>query len=94
MRRRCQSTTDEADLRQKRRLWYQESNRTYWAKLRVAKLKYWKDFYSETQGSNPWNSVFGYAAGKIRGTLTLSTLKANKNTHTADIQSTLNQLTD
>jgi hypothetical protein len=81
MRRRYQRTTNDADLRQERRLRYQESNRTYLAKLREAKLKSWKVFYSGTQSSNPWNSVQRYAAAKIWGPLTLSTLKANNNTH-------------
>ena len=94
MRRRYQRNTNDADLRQERRLQYEESNRTYQAKLRQAKLKSWKDFCSGTQSSNPWNSVYWYAAGKIRGALTLSTLKTTNNTHTADIQSTLNQLMD
>ena len=94
LRRRYQRTRNDADLRQERRLRYQESNRTYQAKLREAKLKSWKDFCTGTDSSNLWNSVYQYAAGKTRGALTLSTLKANTNTHTANIQSTLNQLMD
>jgi hypothetical protein len=98
MRRRYQRTKYNADLRQERRLQYQESNRIYQAKLREAKSKSWKDFCSRTQNSNPWNLVYRYAAGKIRSTLTWTTLKANNNTYnntyTADIQSTLNQLMD
>ena len=81
LRRRCQRTTNVADLRQERRLRYQESKGTYQTKLREAKLKSWKDFCTGTDSSNPWNSVYRYAAGKTRGPLTLSTLKANANTH-------------
>ena len=55
MRRRYQRTRDDADLRQERRLQYQEGNRTYQAKLREAKLKSWKDFCSRTQSFNLWN---------------------------------------
>ena len=94
LRRRYQRTTTNADLRQERRLRYQESNRTYQAKLREAKLKSWKDFCTGTDSSNPWNSVYWFAARKTRGALTLSTLKANTNTHTANILSTLYQLMD
>jgi len=94
MRRRYQRTRDDADLRQERRLQYQEGNRTYQAKLREAKLKSWKEFCSRTQNSNPWNWVYRYAAGKIRGTLTLSSLEDNNNTYTADIPSTLNVMMD
>ena len=64
MRRRYQRTMDDADLRQERRLRYQESNRTYQAKLWEAKLKSWKDFCSGTQSSNPWNSVTDMQLGK------------------------------
>jgi hypothetical protein len=94
MRQRYQRTKYNADLRQDRRLQYQESNRTYQAKLWEAKSKSWKDFCSRTQNSNPWNLVYRYAAGKTRSTLTWTTPKANNNTYTADIQSTLNQLMD
>jgi len=94
MRRRYQRITNDADLRQETRQQYQGSNRTYEAKLREAKLKSWKEFCTGTQSSNPWNSVYRYAAGKVRGALTLSTLEANNNTHTADIQSTFDQLMD
>ena len=94
MRRRYQRTKCNANLRQERKLQYQESNRTYQAKLREAKSKSWKDFCSRTQNSNPWNLVYRYAAGKTRNTLTWTTLKANNNTYTADIQCTLNQLMD
>lgn len=94
MRRRYQRTKHNADLRQDRRLQYQESNRTYQAKLREAKSISWKEFCSRTQDSNPWNLVYRYAAGKIQNKLTWTTLKADNNTYTADIQSTLNQLMD
>ena len=94
MRRRYQWTTNNADLRQERELQYQEGNRTYQAKLREAKLKLWKDFCSRTQSSNPWNSAYRYADGKIRGMLTLTTFKDSNNTYTADISSTLNEMMD
>jgi len=94
MRLRYQRITNDADLRQERRQQYQGSNRTYQAKLREAKLKSWKDICTGTHSSNPWNLVYRYAAGKVRGALTLSTLEANNNTHTADIQSTIDQLMD
>jgi hypothetical protein len=92
LRPRYQRTTNDADLKQQRRLRYQESNRTrqakLWEDIKILKgLLYW-------DSSNPWNSVYRYGAGKTRGALTLSTLKANTNTHTANIQSTLNQLMD
>lgn len=92
MRRRFQRTKNDANLRQERRLQYNESNRTYQARLREEKLKSWKDYCSSTQNSNPWNAVYRYAAGKTRCNPTLSTLKFSNNTYTSDIQSTINQL--
>ena len=41
MTRRYQRTKNNADLRQERRLQYQESNRTYQTKIREAKSKSW-----------------------------------------------------
>jgi hypothetical protein len=94
MRRRYQRTRNDAYLRQERRLQYQEGNRTYQAKLCEAKLKSRRDFCSRTQSSNPWISLYRYAAGKTRGMLTLSTLQDNNNTYTADIPSALNKMMD
>jgi len=94
MRRKYQRTRNNADLRQERKLQYQEVNRTYQAKIREVKLKYWKDFCSRTQSPKPWNSACRYAAGKIRGTLTLTTLKDNNNTYTADNSRTLKEMMD
>ena len=71
---------------------YLKSNRFYQAKLNEEKLKSWKDFCSSTESSNPWNTVYRYAAEKLRSKPTLSTLKASNNTYTTDSQSTLNQL--
>jgi len=64
MRRRYQRTKNNTDLRQERRLQYQESNKTYQTKIREAKTKSWKEFCTKTHNSNPWNLVYRYAAGK------------------------------
>ena len=73
---------------------YLKSNRFYQAKLNEEKLKSWKDFCSSTESSNPWNTVYRYAAEKLRSKPTLSTLKASNNTYTTDWQNTINQLMD
>jgi len=58
-------------------------------------MRGWKNTrHAHPESSSPWNSVYRYVVGKIQGTLTLSALKTNNNTHTADIQSTLHQLMD
>jgi ribonuclease HI len=94
MRRRYQRTKNDADRRQERRQQYQESNRAYQAKLREAKISSWKEYCSSTQSPNPWNSVYRYAAGKLRSPQTWSTLKTNNDTYTDDIRSTINQMMD
>ena len=48
----------------------------------------------QSTGPNPWNLVYRCAVGKTQSKLTWTTLKANNNTYTADIESTLNQLMD
>ena len=57
LRRRFQRTRNDDNLRQERKLWYQEGKRHYQAKLKEEKLKSWKEFCCHTTGSNPWNTV-------------------------------------
>jgi hypothetical protein len=94
LRRKFQRTKTDANLRQERRQLYLECNRLYQAKLREAKLKSWKDFCSSTDSSNSWNTVYRYAAGKLRSKPTSSTLKVCNNTYTTDMQNTVNWLMD
>jgi hypothetical protein len=89
LRRKYQRTKTDANLRQEGRQLYLECNRLYQAKLREAKLTFWKDFCSCTDSSNPWNAVYRYVAGKLHKKPTLSTLKVCNNTYTTDMQSTI-----
>jgi len=57
LRRRYQRTRHDDNLRQDRKLVYEDGKRHYQAKLQEEKFKYWKDFCSRTADSNPWNMV-------------------------------------
>ena len=94
LRRKYQRPKIDANLRNDRRTLYLECNRLYQAKLHEEKLKYWKEFCSSTESSNPRNVVYRYVAGKLRSKPNLSTLKASNNTYTTDWQNTINQLMD
>jgi len=84
--RRYRRTRD--NLRQERKLRYQEGKRHYQAKLEEEKLKSWKEFCSHSADSNPWNAVYKLALGKLQSKTTLSTLKPQNGTYTSDIVST------
>ena len=90
LRRRYQRTTKDDNLRQERKLLYQEGKRQYQAKLQEEKLKSWKDFCSHTAGPNPWNAVYKLASGKLHSKTTWSTLITNNGNFTSDIDSTMN----
>ena len=94
LRRRYQRTRNDGNLRQQRRLQYQEGNRLYQEKLRKAKLNSWKAFCSRTKESNPWNAVYRLASGKLHNKTTLSTLKTPNCTYTTDKEGTINQMMD
>jgi hypothetical protein len=79
MWRRFQRTKNDDNLRLERRQQYLESNRIYQMKLREEKFQSWKDIFSNTNSSNPWNGVYRYAAGYQRSKLTLTTLQTANN---------------
>jgi len=65
LRRRYQRTRNDDNLRQERKLQYQEGKRHYQAKLHEEKLKSLKEFCSHTTDSNPWNAVYKLASGEL-----------------------------
>ena len=92
LRRRYERTRNDDNLRHKRKLRYQEGKRHYQAKLQEEKLTSWKEFCSQTAGSNPWNAVYKLASGKLQSKTTLSTLKTQNGTYTLDIVSTMKHM--
>ena len=75
IRRRYQRTRNDDNLRQERKLRYQEGKRHYQAKLQAGKLRSWKEFCFQSADSNPWNAVYKLASGKLQSKSTLSTPK-------------------
>ena len=73
---------------------YVQCNRIYQVKLREQKLNSWKEFCSSIDSTNPWNALYRYAAEELRNKSTLSTVKADNNNYTTDLQSTVNQRMD
>jgi len=87
--RRYQRTRNDDNLRQERKLRYQEGKGIYQAKLQEGKLKSWIDFCSRTADSNPWGVVYKLASGKMQSKTTWATLKTQDGTYTTDIVSTM-----
>ena len=94
LRRRYQRTRNDDNLRQGRKLRYQEEKRHYQAKLQEEKLKSWKDFCSCKAESNPWSAVYKLASGKMQSKTTLSTLQTQNGIYTSDMVSTLEHMMD
>jgi len=96
LRRRYKRTRNDDNLRQERKLQYQEGKRKYQAKLQERNIKSWKDFCSRSADSNPWSAVYEQAAGKIQSKTTLTTLKTQDRTYTTDIRvvSTMEHMMD
>jgi len=82
LRRRYQSTRNDDNLRQERKLQYREGKRHYHAKLQEEKLKSWKEFCSHTTDSKPWNAVYKLESGKQQSKTTFSNPKTHNGTCT------------
>jgi len=89
LRRRCQRTTTNENVRQERKEKYFDGRRECEGKMQEAKLKSWKTFCTINDGVNPWNIVYKIAAGKIRTSARLTTLEKEDGTCTADTRSTI-----
>jgi len=89
LRRRYQRTTNNENLRQERKEMYFDGRREYEGKMKEAKLKSWKTFFTISDGVNPWNLVYKIASEKIGTTTRLTTLKKEDGTYTTDMKSTI-----
>ena len=92
LRRRYQRTISNEGLRQERRIKYLEGKREYERKIQEKKLKSWKMFCTTTDGTNPWGVVFKIAAGKLRTSTRLTTLKKEDGTYTTDMDNTMRHM--
>jgi len=89
LRRRYQRTINNDQLRQERKDQYMEGLRQYRSKINMQKIESWKEFCNITDGSNPWNTVYKLAAGKLRNQNSLSTLQKEDGTYTTNLESTV-----
>jgi hypothetical protein len=64
--RKYQRTRNYDNLRQDRKLQYQEGRRLYQAKLQEEKIKPWKDFCFRTTDSYPWGVMYKLASEKTK----------------------------
>jgi hypothetical protein len=94
LRRRFQRTLHNEELRASRKKQYCEEKKKYQAAIRMEKTNSWKQHCSLVTPNNPWNEVYKLAAGKIRESLTLSTLQKPDGSKTTNIDETLQTLMD
>ena len=94
MRRRYQRTLHNEDLGANRKNQYIEEKKKYQAAIRKEKMNSWKQHCTITTPNNPWNEIYKLAAGKIRETLTLTTLQKPDGSSTTNIDETLQTMMD
>lgn len=93
-RRRFQRTTGNEELRESRKIIYQQGKRNYQNAIKQNKFNSWKEYCNITTSSNPWNAAYKIASGKIRNTSILSTLKKSDGTYTEGLADTMNYVID
>jgi type II secretory pathway component PulJ len=75
LRRRYQRTTNDDDLRERRKNQYHDEKSKYQAAIKGEKIKSWKEFRTLTSPTNPWNAVYKLASNKAKRSQPLSTLQ-------------------
>ena len=63
-------------------------------KLKDEKFKFWQNYCSSTEESNPWNAIYKTASGKSRNKTCLTTLQQPNGTFTLDTESTTKYMLD
>jgi hypothetical protein len=83
-------------LREARKQQYLQEKRKheYEATLRKTKLQSWKQYCNVTTSSDPWNTVYKLASGKIKSCSSLSTLRKPDGTITTDTADTMRYMID
>jgi len=77
-------------LRETRKHQYLQEKRKYKATLRKAKIQSWKQYCNATMSTNPWNTVYKLATGKLKSCRTLSTIRRPDGTVTTYMAETIN----
>ena len=89
LRRRCQRTLNNEELRENGKNRYSEEKNKYETAMRKAKINSWNQYCDTTSPSNRWNEAFELASGKTRNIVTLSTLQKRDGSKTANIIETV-----
>lgn len=89
LRRRYQKTKNNEILREERKAKYVEEKNIYMSRIKQEKIKSWKQYCNLTNTSNPWNSVYKVASGKIRNSPALTTIRKSDGSYSTDIESTM-----
>ena len=87
LRRRYQRTLNNEDLRNERKIRYNEEKRQYRLKLQQEQFKSWRKYCSSTEKANPWNAIYKTAT-------CLTTLQQPDGTFTLDTESTTKHMLD
>ena len=93
LRMRYQRTMNNVELRTSRKSQYIEEKK-YRAAIREEETNSWKQHCTITTPNNLWNEVYKLATGKIRETLTLTTLRKPDGSRTTNIDDILQTMID
>jgi hypothetical protein len=94
LRRRYQRTTNNDDLRERRKNQYHDEKSEYQAAIKREKIKSWKEFCNLTSATNPWSAVYKLASNKAKRSQSLSTLQKPDGSLTTDINETVTYVLD
>jgi hypothetical protein len=89
LRRRYQKTTNNDNLRKRRKNQYQDEKSKYQAAVKREKIKFWKECCTLTSSTNRWNAVYRLASNKAKRSQPLSTLQKPDGSLTTDINETV-----
>ena len=63
-----QRTKGDNVLREQRKEQYLTTKAEYAANIRMERISSWKEYYTMTSATNPWNEIYKIAAGRRKQT--------------------------
>jgi uncharacterized protein YktA (UPF0223 family) len=88
-RRKYQRTKCNNNRRDQHQTEYHVEKPQYEAKIKNATLQSWKQNCNKTSSTNPWNTVYKSAAGKLNNIKIISTLQKTNGSNTENLRETL-----
>jgi len=89
LRRRYQRTTNNDELRERRKNQYHDKKTKYQTAIKREKITSWKEFCNLTSSTNPWNAIYKLASNKAKRSQSLSTLQKPDGSLTTNITETV-----